>query len=120
MAAINLILWSSAFLWLYALVLAIAWFRAVAREEIESHVGHFVSLMGVLVPVIALSVLIVLIGGALGIPWIVFLLPVTLPGGLVIALQLEVSRLWEPTLKIELSRLGAAAALTLVSVSLNR
>ncbi|MEO1153502.1 MAG: hypothetical protein AAFV31_09125 [Pseudomonadota bacterium] len=120
MEPVQFILWSSAFLWLYALVMAVAWFRAVGQEETETHVGHFVSLMGVLVPVIALSVLIVLFGGTLGIPWIVFLLPLTLPGGLVVALQLEVSRLWEPTLRTELSRLGTALALTIISASVTR
>ncbi|MEL6210847.1 MAG: hypothetical protein AAFR44_11855 [Pseudomonadota bacterium] len=41
-------------------------------------------------------------------------------GGLVVALQLEVSRLWEPTLRTELSRLGTALALTIISASVTR
>ena len=120
MAVFELILWTSAFLWLYALVLAVAWFIAVGRESTETHVGHFVSLMGVMVPVIAVSVMIVLVGGVLGLPWIVLLLPLTIPGVLVIALQLEVSRLWEPTVKTELSRLGTAIALTIISATVSR
>lgn len=104
--------WGAAFLWAYALVLAVAWFRAVGREALESHVAHFVTLMGVMVPTVAVSVMIVLVAGTFGIPWLILLLAVTIPGGLVVSLQLEMSRLTEARLGVELLRLGAAAALT--------
>ncbi|MEM1064240.1 MAG: hypothetical protein AAF771_06300 [Pseudomonadota bacterium] len=112
MTGFAVIQWSAAFLWCYWLVLAAAWFHAVAREDTETHVAHFVSLMGVLVPVVALSVLMILIGATFGIPWVVVLLAITIPGGLVVALQLEVSRLSEPRLDVELVRLGLAALMT--------
>ena len=107
-----IVLWGASFLWSYAFVLTVEWFRAVGRDEQETHVGHFVTLMGVMVPTIAVSVMIVLVAGTFGIPILIPLLIITIPGGLVVSLQLEVSRLTDPTLQIELIRLGAALAIT--------
>ena len=107
-----IVLWGASFLWAYAFVLTVEWFRAVGRDERETHVGHFVTLMGVMVPTIAVSVMIVLVAGTFGIPILIPLLIITIPGGLVVSLQLEVSRLTDATLQIELIRLGAALAIT--------
>ena len=100
------------FLWCYAAVLLIAWFRAVAREERRMHVAHFVQLMGVLVPVVSVFVLLIFVGAAFGIPIVVVLLAVLVPAGLVIAFHLEVSRLTGSGLRPELTRLGMALALS--------
>ena len=113
MSGLSVILWGASFLWAYALVLCVAWVRAVGRETMDTHVSHWVSLMAVLVPPTAGSLLIVLMAAAFDIAWFVPILLVALPGGLVISLQLEVSRLGEASLRTELARLGAALALTL-------
>ena len=105
------------FLTCYAIVLVIAWFRAMAREDHRTHVAHFVMLCGVLVPVVSVFVLMVFAGGVLGIPQVVPLLSVVLPGGVVIAMQLEVSRLAPVSVKVELLRLGLAAAITGLSLA---
>ena len=107
-----IVLWGASFLWAYALILAIAWFRAVGRDGLETHVGHFVSLMAVMVPCVAVSLLIVLLAGGIGLTVLAPLLIITMPGGLVVSFQLEVSRLTTSTLERELVRLGLAAVLT--------
>lgn len=93
-------------LWAYALVLAVSWFRAVARDDRKAHVGHFVSLMGAMVPFSASVIALVFIGGTLGLPSVVVFLAVLLPAGLVTALQLEVSRMTGPRLDWEARRVA--------------
>ncbi|MEL6170087.1 MAG: hypothetical protein AAFR35_15480 [Pseudomonadota bacterium] len=111
MARYALIPWIAGFLWCYTGVLTVAWFRTVAREQVRTHVGHFVSLMGVFVPVMSSAVALVLIGGFVGIPWVILILAVGVPGGLAVGLQLEISRIGGSELRVEMIRLGIAAAL---------
>ena len=110
----TFLMWAASFLWAYALVLVVAWFATVGRERKETHIGHWAMLMGVMVPNIAASLLIVLAAALFELWWVLPLLTVSVPGGLVVSLQLEVSRLAGSSLRTELSRLGVAVALTLV------
>ena len=80
-------------LWSHAAVLAVAWFRAVGAEDRRTHVGHFVALMGVFVPVSCLCVLAVLAAAMLQVSLPLVLLVVLLPAGLVLALHLEVTQI---------------------------
>lgn len=101
----------SLLLWTYALVLAFAWFRAVGAEHRSTHVAHFVSLMGVFVPISSSFVMILLIAATLGLPSVVALLFVAVPAGIVVGLQLEVSRLRQSTERTEAMRLATTLAL---------
>ncbi len=101
----------SLLLWSYAAVLTVAWFRAVGSEDKRTHIGHFVSLMGVFVPISSSFVMLLLIAGFLGLPSMVALLFVLVPAGLVVGLQLEVSRLQSSNERIEATRLGLTLAL---------
>lgn len=107
----------SLLLWSYAAVLAVAWVRAVGAEDTQTHVGHFVSLVGVFVPISCGFVMLLLIAGFVGLPSMVGLLFVLVPAGVVVGLQLEVSRLRESTERIEAMRLamtlGIAASVVL-------
>lgn len=101
-------------LWCYGAILLLAWVRAVAREDDRLHVAHFVSLMAVLVPVSVAMVCLIMVGGTLGLPSVVVFLALLTPGGLVVALQLEVSRLTAPSPQTDLARLGATLLLAAV------
>lgn len=98
-------------LWCHAAVLTMAWFRAVARTERRSHVGHFVSLMGELVPVSAGAVLLIFGGAALGLPSAVVLLAILIPAGLVLALVFEVDRIGTASHHDEAARLALTLAM---------
>lgn len=113
MTAVLVIKFCSLMLWCYATVLTVAWFRAVGGEDRKTHVGHFVSLMGVFVPLSCLLVLVVFLGAILGLPSVIALLVVLVPAGLVVGLQLEVSRLTVSTERVEMLRLGLTLCLTL-------
>ncbi len=110
-SAIGVIELCATFLWAYALVLATSWLRSVAAEDPGGHVGHFVSLMAVLVPVSSGVVLLVFMGSFLGLPSVVAILALVVPAGLAASLQLEVSRLRQSGWQSELRRLGLAGAL---------
>lgn len=99
------------FLWCYTLVLGVAWFRAVGAEDRRTHVGHFVSLMAVFVPISCSFVLFTFLCAYLQIAELVLALFVLVPAGLVLGLQLEVSRLTGSTDRLELTRLGTTACL---------
>lgn len=100
------------FLWCYAAVLAIAWFRAVAREPRRMHIAHFVQLMGLFVPIMAVLLGLIVIVALTGFSILLILLPFLLPVGILTAFQLEVSRLQPPSRRIEIQRLLLAAGLT--------
>ena len=97
-------------LWCHAAVLTVAWFRAVAQCDRRSHVGHFVSLMGELVPTSSLAVLLVFGGGALGLPSVIVALAVLFPAGIVLALDGEVGRIAGSSRGDEARRLGVTLA----------
>ncbi|MCV6596432.1 MAG: hypothetical protein OIF40_05025 [Mangrovicoccus sp.] len=113
MSAILIVKFCSLMLWCYAAVLTVAWFRAVGAEDQKTHVGHFVGLMGVFVPLSSLLVFSVFAGAMLGLPSIIPILAVVLPAGLVIGLQLEVSRICLSSERMELIRLGCTLCLTM-------
>lgn len=100
-------------LWCHALVLMVAWFRHVARTDRRQHVGHFVSLVGELVPMAAAAVVLIFGGAALGLPSVVVFLAVVLPLGLVVGLALEVRRLGPHSHRAEARRLAVTLALAL-------
>lgn len=106
---------ASTFLWVYAAAAAVGWVRAVRGEALRTHVGHFVSLMGVMVPFIALTLFVVFAGGLAGFAFGPILGLLLLPGGLFTAFQLELSRLRPPKEADELRRL---ALVTVVSALL--
>jgi len=116
MSAILIVKFCSLMLWCYAAVLTVAWFRAVGAEDQKTHVGHFVGLMGVFVPLSSLLVFTVFAGAMFGAPSIIAVLAVLLPAGLVVGLQLEVSRIRLSTERMELIRLGTTLCLTLMVV----
>ena len=103
----------SLMLWCYAMVLTVAWFRAVGAEDQKTHVGHFLGLMGVFVPFSCLLVFVVFLGAMLGMPSVIAVLVVLVPAGLVVGLQLEVSRLTIPSERTELKRFGITLLMTL-------
>lgn len=103
-------------LWCHVLVLTVAWFRAVAREELQTHVAHFTTLMGVMVPIVSGFLAVVFLGKILGLPSVVVLLAVIVPAGLVVALQLEVSRLAPSAVSAEIWRLTLALGLGLAVI----
>lgn len=115
--AVLIIKFCSLVLWCYAVVLTVSWFRAVGAQDLKTHVGHFVALMGVFVPLSCLLVFIVFLGGILGLPSVIALLVVLVPAGLVVGLQLEVSRLETSDQRIEILRLGLTLFLTLAVIT---
>lgn len=104
-------------LWCYALVLTVAWGRAVGRCDLREHVGHFVSLMGVFVPGMALVVGIVAVSALTGLGAILFLLALVFPGAVAVGLYLEVARLTEPDAATDGIRVALAVALAVAWVS---
>lgn len=98
-------------LWCYIAVLGVAWIRAVGALDRREHVSHFVTLMGVFVPGIALTVAVVLIGVLTGLPQIVVVLALLFPGAVAAGLQLEVSRLAPSGVATDATRLGLAVGL---------
>ena len=118
MTVMTTILTLSQFLTCYALVLAVVWFRAVATLDRRSHVGHFVALMGVFVPGVALALAVFLIGVILGIPQVIPALAILLPGAIVVGLQAELAHLAASGPRPDAIRLGAAIALTLAALAL--
>ncbi len=102
---------TATFLWCYALVNLVAWVRAVRAEALNTHIGHFVGLCGVMVPFIAGTLLVVVAGGLLGWPWGPLLGLLFVPGGLFAALQLELNRIRPATVRTELVRLAMTVAL---------
>ena len=106
----------TSFLWCYAGVLLAGWLRAVARDDMRMHVSHVVSMLGVLVPVVSVFVLLIFAGGVLGIPFVVVILALIVPAGLVIAFQLELSRLVPSTWTREALRLAVASVLATAMV----
>lgn len=105
-------------LWCYNLVMTLAWFRAVGATDRREHVGHFVGLMGVFVPGIALTVATVLLGAVLGVPQVVIALALLFPGAVCIGLQLEVARLTGPDGGADARRLAAAVLLAALYLTL--
>ncbi len=101
----------SAFLWAYALVSAIGWVRAVRRERLNTHIGYFASLCGVLVPLIGGAIMLIMLGGFAGLVMPALLGIALFPGCLFLALQLELNRLRPSTIREELLRLGAVVCL---------
>lgn len=100
-------------LWCYATVLGVTWLRAVGRLDRRQHVAHFVSLMGVFVPGMALAVGTVLLGILFGIPAIVLAIAVLFPGAVVAGLQLEVAALTGTDARTDALRIASAVALAL-------
>ncbi|MEM1130711.1 MAG: hypothetical protein AAGH83_09335 [Pseudomonadota bacterium] len=98
-------------LWCYAGILGVAWFRAVGHTEAKMHVAHFVSLMGVMVPFSASLIAVIMISAMTGWPLLLLGLAIFIPAGLVITLQLEVSRLIPSTHALESQRLLATLGL---------
>lgn len=104
-------LWAM-FLWCHAAVLVVSWFRVVGRTDRRDHVGHFISLMGELVPMAAGVILLIFAGSVLGLPSVVVFLAVVFPAGLVFALLMEVERVGETSRQSETRRLASALGLT--------
>lgn len=96
MTPILAILTLSCFCWAYVMVLTVIWFRAVARTDLREHVGHFVGLMGVLVPGVSLTLVMLLAGAVFGIAWLFPLLVLAFPAAIATGLHLEVAALTEP------------------------
>ncbi len=89
---VTLMKLASVLLWSHAVVLLIAWVRAVGAEDRRSHIGHFVELMAALVPLSCAAVALVMLGGVIGLPSVVGLLFLFLPAGVVVALSMELRR----------------------------
>lgn len=106
------------FCWAYAIVLAIAWFRAVGQRDLRKHVGHFVELMGSFIPGIALVFAIMMIGTALQMGWIIGLIIMLFPGSLVVGLHLEVARLNDYDQQIDNRRMAITVCLALANAQL--
>ncbi|MCA8882407.1 MAG: hypothetical protein KDA50_01410 [Rhodobacteraceae bacterium] len=106
----------SLILWCHAAVLVVAWFRAVARCDVKTHVGAFVALMGALVPVSSGLVLVVLAGATLGLPSAVAFLAILIPGGLAVALNGEVARLGPYPQGVEAGRVAVSLLLFLAAL----
>ncbi|NRA99861.1 MAG: hypothetical protein HRU32_08590 [Rhodobacteraceae bacterium] len=100
------------FLWCYVVVLVVAWVRAVAREPKRMHIAHFVQLMGLFVPVMAVLLSLIVLASLTETGVLLLLLPLLLPAGLVAAFQLELSRLIPSSRPTELARFSVAAGLT--------
>lgn len=111
--AVLIIKFCSLMLWCYAIVLTVAWFRAVGAEDEKTHVGHFLGLMGVFVPLSCALVFVVFMGAMLGLPSVIAVLVVLVPAGLVVGLQLEISRLTASSERVEMLRLGITLAMAL-------
>lgn len=111
--AVLIIKFCSLLLWCYAIVLSVAWFRAVGADDKRTHVGHFLGLMGVFVPLSCVLVFVVFLGAMLGLPSVVAILAVLVPAGLVVGLQLEISRLTASSERVEILRLGITLGMTL-------
>jgi hypothetical protein len=104
-------------LWCYALVLSVAWVRAVGATDRRDHVGHFVGLMGVFVPGIALTVATVIVGAVVGVPQIVVAIALLLPASVAIGLQLELARLVPPNTSLDAQRLALAVGLAALHIA---
>ena len=104
-------------LWCYIAVLALSWVRLVGATDRREHVGHFVGLMGVFVPGMALTIAIVLLGALVGIPQVVVAIALVFPAAIAIGLQLEVARLRPPDLRSDAMRVGSAVALAALYVA---
>ncbi|MEM1430564.1 MAG: hypothetical protein AAGG09_14005 [Pseudomonadota bacterium] len=113
MSATTAILTLSCFLTCYALVLAAVWLRAVRALDCRSHVGHFVGLMGVFVPGVALTLAVFLAGVGLGVPQVIPVLALLLPGAVVVGLQAELAHLAASGPRPDAERLTIALGLTL-------
>lgn len=99
------------FLWCHAAILLVAWVRAVARTGRRNHVGHFVSLAGEMVPMVAGVVILVFLGAFIGLPSVVVFLAVVFPAGIVVALLFEMRRLEGVARAREARRLALALGL---------
>lgn len=108
---------ASTFLWVYAAAAAVGWVRALRGEALRTHVGHFVSLMGVMVPFIALTLFVVFAAGFSGVAMGPILAPLVLPGGLFMAFQLELSRLRTLSEADELRRLALVTAVSALLIA---
>ncbi len=118
MSPLAIVKLTATLLWCHAGVLAVAWFRQVARTDKRFHVGHFVALMGEMVPMAAGAILLIFGGAILGLPSVVVFLAVVLPAGLVLALATEVDRLTEPPdAGVETRRLAATLGLAVLAVA---
>ncbi|MEM9392536.1 MAG: hypothetical protein AAGA38_01665 [Pseudomonadota bacterium] len=89
---VTVMKFASVLLWSYALVLLVAWLRAVAADDPKTHIAHFVDLMAALVPLSCAVVIIVMLGAVVGLPSVVGLLFVALPAGFVWILAMDVRR----------------------------
>lgn len=116
MSPIALVKLAATFLWCYAGVLTVAWFRQVAKTDKRFHVGHFVALMGEMVPMAAGAILLIFAGALLGLPSVVVFLAIVLPAGLVLALVTEVHRLTPTDSRVESRRLAATLGLVVFVV----
>lgn len=54
------------FCWGYATVLAVIWMHTVGRSDARDQIGHFVGLIGIFVPGMALSLLTLMSGSIVG------------------------------------------------------
>ena len=105
-------------LWCYALVLTVAWVRAVGATDRREHVGHFIGLMGVFVPGIALTVATVIVAAAIGLPQIVVAIVLMLPASVAVGLHLELGRLLPSDGPRDAGRLALAVGLAALSIAL--
>ena len=118
MSMITAVTTLATLLWCYNLVLTMAWFRAVAATDRRDHVGHFVGLMGVFVPGIALTVATVIVGAVIGLPQIVVAIALMLPASVAAGLQLELGRLLPSDGPRDAARLALAVGLAALYIAL--
>ncbi|MCA8878719.1 MAG: hypothetical protein KDA73_01930 [Rhodobacteraceae bacterium] len=118
MTPILIVKFTAMLLWCHAAVLSAAWVRAVARSDHKSHIGHFVSLVGELVPMAAAAVVLIFGGALLGFPSVVVVLTVVVPAGVVLAFLFEVDRLSDAGQRVEAQRLAATLAMAVILVAL--
>ena len=104
------------FLWAYVLVGAVSWVRAVRAEALNTHIGHFIGLCGVLVPGIAATLLIVVFRGYVGFPLAPVFALLMMPGCLLAGFLLELNRIRPFTVRSELLRLSAVVGVSLVFI----
>ncbi|MEO1238115.1 MAG: hypothetical protein AAFW64_00340 [Pseudomonadota bacterium] len=93
MSSSEIILALSNLFWAYAVILTATWFRQVAQTDRRDHVGHFMGLMGVFVPGVALTLIMLLAGAMFSLPAMVAILVIAFPASIAFGLHLEVTRL---------------------------
>ncbi len=101
-------------LWCHAAVLAVDWLGLLRRAPQHERVGMFVNLLGALVPIVVLYIAVVFAGSVFGLRSVVVFLALIVPGGLVVALRLDLRDLRPSKPALELRRMAVTLGLALV------